>query len=87
MDTTIYALTKNERPNCTIEIDILDEYNLGQLFYFFEMVVAYMGYFFDINVYNQPGVEMSKNAMYGLLGQDNFAQHREEFQKFQSGSF
>lgn len=80
--TTAYALTKNNRPNITISIEKLDEYTLGQLFYFFEVVTAYMGYFLNIDAYNQPGVELSKNAMYGYLEKEGYEKEREEFEKF-----
>jgi glucose-6-phosphate isomerase len=84
LETTAYSLTKNERPNCTIHLPQLDEYNLAQLFYFFEQVTAYMGYLFEINTYNQPGVELSKNAMYGVLGKEGYEKQKEEFENFNS---
>ncbi|MFW5703183.1 MAG: glucose-6-phosphate isomerase [Candidatus Dojkabacteria bacterium] len=79
METTAYALRENGRASSKIAITKLDEYSLGQLFYFFELVTAYMGELFEIDAYNQPGVELSKNAMYGILGKDGYEQEREKF--------
>jgi len=79
--TTAFALTKNERPNCTIEIDKVNEYNLGQLIYFFEAVVGYLGDMYNIDAFDQPGVELSKNAMFGILGKAGYEDYKEEFEK------
>ncbi|MFB6226048.1 MAG: glucose-6-phosphate isomerase [Candidatus Paceibacteria bacterium] len=45
----------------TITIDKIDEYHLGQLFMLFEGATAFLGEFFDINAFNQPGVELAKD--------------------------
>jgi glucose-6-phosphate isomerase len=62
------SLMKNQRPNGTIILPQLDEYNLGQLFMFFEMAVVYLGELLGINIFDQPGVEDSKKMMYKMLG-------------------
>lgn len=69
---TEYALKKAEKMNYTITLDTIDEYNLGSLLYFFQMQTAYIGEFFNINAYNQPGVEEGKNAAYALLGRHGY---------------
>lgn len=84
MQTTIYSLTKNQRPNATITLPSLDEYHLGQLFYFFEVGVVLMGSLLDINPYDQPGVELSKNAMYGVLRKNGFEKDKANFENFQN---
>lgn len=86
LETTAFALTQNSRPNLQITIPILDAYNLGKLFYFFELVTAYMGYFYDINTYDQPGVELSKNAMFGVLGKPGYEKNKSEFEQFTAQS-
>lgn len=58
---TAAALTKYERPNITIHIDAITPRSLGELFLFFESATAFLGEFFDINAFDQPGVELSKN--------------------------
>ena len=54
-------------PNIDIRIEILDEYNLGQLFYFFEKVCGISAYVLGVNPFNQPGVEAYKKNMFQLL--------------------
>lgn len=54
-------------PNIEIEIERIDEYNLGALFYMFEMACGISGYMLGVNPFNQPGVENYKNNMFALL--------------------
>ena len=69
---------KNKRANGTIILPKLDEYYLGQLFYFMEMATYYLGELYEINIFDQPGVEQSKNYMHGLLGKSGFEQYKKE---------
>ena len=54
-------------PNMRIEIEKINEYNLGQLIYFFEKAVGISGYLLGVNPFNQPGVELYKTNMFKLL--------------------
>lgn len=54
-------------PNIRITLPRLDEYNIGQLFYFFEKAVGLSGYMLEVNPFNQPGVEAYKGNMFALL--------------------
>ncbi len=54
-------------PNIKISIPVLDEYNLGQLIYFFERSCGISGYILGVNPFNQPGVEAYKKNMFALL--------------------
>ena len=54
-------------PNIRIELERLDEYNLGQLIFFFEKACGISGYILDVNPFNQPGVEAYKKNMFRLL--------------------
>lgn len=67
MQGTIESLTKNDRPNITITIPAVDEESLGQLFMLFEGATAFLGEFFGINAFDQPGVELSKQITKELL--------------------
>ncbi len=82
MQATSYILTKNSRPNCTITIDKLDEYHLGQLFYFYEVSCVYLGYFLEINPFDQPGVELQKDTVYGILGEKGYVKEKQDFDNF-----
>jgi glucose-6-phosphate isomerase len=67
MEGTIQALTQNDRPNITLELEQIDENSLGQLFLFFEGATAFLGEYFNINAFDQPGVELSKQITKKLL--------------------
>ncbi|MEJ5268254.1 MAG: glucose-6-phosphate isomerase [Bacteroidales bacterium] len=65
---TIMAHVAGNVPNIIIEIDKINEYNLGSLIYFFEIACGISGYLLDVNPFDQPGVEDYKQNMFKLLG-------------------
>ena len=67
MEGTIQAHVSGNVPNLLIEIEKLDEENIGELIYFFEKAVAISGNLLGINPFNQPGVEEYKRNMFRLL--------------------
>ena len=67
MEGTIEAHVTGNVPNFLIEIDKLDEENIGELIYFFEKSVAMSGSILEVNPFNQPGVEEYKKNMFRLL--------------------
>ncbi len=69
---TAYALTKAGRLNYTICLPEINEFTLGQLLYLFELQTAYAGAMFNIDTYNQPGVEAGKKATFALLGKPGY---------------
>lgn len=71
-DSTRVALADYERPTVTISIPKVDAYNLGQLLYMFEVQTAIAGALYNINTFNQPGVEQAKNYTYALMGRAGY---------------
>ena len=69
---TAYALTKAGRLNYTILLPEVNEFTLGQLLYYFELQTAYAGAMFNIDTFNQPGVEAGKKATFALLGKPGY---------------
>lgn len=67
MEATIEAHVTGNVPNIKLDIEKIDEYNLGKLIYFFEYAVGVSGYTLDVNPFDQPGVEEYKNNMFRLL--------------------
>jgi glucose-6-phosphate isomerase len=67
MQGTLEALTEVKRPCISLEIERLDEFNLGEIFMILEGSIAFLGELFGINAYNQPGVELSKILTKKLL--------------------
>ena len=68
MEGTIIAHTRGNVPNIILEVEKLDEANLGELLYFFEKACGISGYLLGVNPFNQPGVEAYKKEMFRLLG-------------------
>ncbi len=64
---TLIAHTDGGVPNIHVSVPQLDEYNLGQLIYFFEKACGISGYMLGVNPFNQPGVEAYKKNMFALL--------------------
>lgn len=68
-------------PVITVGLARIDEYNLGQLMYFFELACAISGYVLGVNPFDQPGVESYKKNMFALLGKPGFEAERERLEK------
>jgi glucose-6-phosphate isomerase len=68
-------------PVIRISIERIDEYNLGQLMYFFELACAISGYLLGVNPFDQPGVESYKKNMFALLGKPGFEAERESLEQ------
>ncbi|MBN1769425.1 MAG: glucose-6-phosphate isomerase [Prolixibacteraceae bacterium] len=69
---TQIAHVDGDVPNIKVEIERLDEYNLGQLIYFFEKACGISGYLINVNPFDQPGVEAYKKNMFALLEKPGF---------------
>ena len=67
MEGTVQAHVDGGVPNIMINMDRLNEENLGHLIYFFELACAMSGKILGINPFNQPGVEKYKTNMFKLL--------------------
>ena len=67
MEGTIKAHVSGDVPNIVIEMEKLDEENIGELIYFFEKACALSGNILGVNPFNQPGVEEYKKNMFKLL--------------------
>jgi glucose-6-phosphate isomerase len=79
-DGTRIALTEAGRPNATISLEKVDAHALGQLIYMLELSVALMGEHYDVDAFDQPGVEAGKVAAYALMGRAGFEDRRAEIE-------
>jgi len=77
MNGTILAHTDGQVPNTVVNVPEVNEYYLGQLFYFFEFACGVSGYVLGVNPFNQPGVESYKKNMFALLGKPGYEDARE----------
>ena len=64
-------------PNMRLIVPRLDEYNLGQMIYFFEKACGISGLILGVNPFNQPGVEAYKKNMFALLGKPGYEKETE----------
>ncbi len=78
---TLLAHTEGGVPNIIIEVDDIDELNVGELIYFYEKACGVSGYVLGVNPFDQPGVEAYKKNMFALLGKKGFEQQREQLLK------
>ncbi len=78
---TMLAHTDGGVPNIVVEIDKIDERELGGLVYLFEMACAISGYILGVNPFDQPGVEMYKRNMFALLNKPGYEQDYEALSK------
>jgi glucose-6-phosphate isomerase len=72
---TEYACVESQRPNFTITFPTLDAHHVGQFIYLWEMVTAYAGLMLNIDAYDQPAVELGKQATFGLMGRAGYEKH------------
>ena len=66
------ALTKSKRMNYTIAIPEINLFTTGGLFFLFEVQTAFAGGLFEINPFDQPGVEEGKRLTYGMMGKKGY---------------
>ncbi len=71
-DATRVALVDYQRPNVTVTLDKINPYNMGQLLYMLEVQTAITGELYNINTFDQPGVEQAKNYTYALMGRAGY---------------
>ena len=71
-EATEIALTEAGRPNITVSVDSLDEESLGELIMFSQYATAYSGELYDVNAFDQPGVDYGKRLTFAMMGREGF---------------
>lgn len=79
-DGTRIALTEAGRPNASLHFDSVTARSVGQFIYLLELSVAVMGELYDVDAFDQPGVEAGKLAAYALMGRAGFEERRAEIE-------
>lgn len=72
------SLQQQKRPTAKFLIPHRNAYALGQLFYLLELTTAFAGELFNVNPFDQPGVELGKKFAAGLLGKPGFEKYKFE---------
>lgn len=78
---TVLAHNDGGVANIVLNVEKMDEENLGYLLYFFEKACAVSGYVLGVNPFNQPGVESYKKNMFALLGKPGYENEKEALEK------
>lgn len=73
---TEYAFLESQRPNYTITFPRLDAHHVGQFISLWQIATAYAGLLLNVDAYDQPAVELGKQATFGLMGRKGYEQHR-----------
>ena len=79
---TEYALLQDNRPCLTISFDRIDAAAVGQFIYLFEVTTSLAGLLFNINAYDQPAVELGKEATFALMQRAGFEELASKIQSF-----
>lgn len=66
---TAFALAEGGVPSATLSIPSLSPHSIGALFFLFEMATIYAGGLYQVNPYDQPGVEQGKKITEKILGE------------------
>ncbi len=72
------ALRGGDRPSSTLLIPRRSPYAIGQLLFLLQVATAFAGGLFDINPFDQPGVELGKKITAGILGKKSFELYQEQ---------
>jgi len=70
---TEYAIIKDNRPCLSLIFDKVDAFSVGQFIYLYEVTTSIAGRLFGINTYDQPAVELGKEATFALMGHHEYA--------------
>lgn len=73
---TVLAHNDGGVPNVVLNVEQMNEEELGYLIYFFEKACAISGYVLGVNPFDQPGVESYKKNMFALLGKPGYESER-----------
>ena len=77
---TEYALIQDKRPCLTVLFDKVNEYNVGQFIYLYEVTTSFAGALFGVNPYDQPAVELGKEATFALMDKAGYEKLAQKIQ-------
>jgi glucose-6-phosphate isomerase len=79
---TEYALAMSKRPTITIRFPEITAENVGAFIYLYEYTTSLMGELLNINAYDQPAVELGKQATFALMGREGYEELAERMRPF-----
>lgn len=81
---TRVALAQAERINMSLTLPEINPFTIGQLLFFLEVQTVFAGGLYNINPLDQPGVEASKQYVYGMMGRNGFKDKIKEIEEWQN---
>lgn len=69
---TRVALAQAGRINMSLTLPEINPFTIGQLLFFLEVQTIFTSGPYNINPLDQPGVEASKQYVYGMMGRNGF---------------
>lgn len=69
---TEFALVESQRPNYTIRWPRIDAHHVGEFIMLWQVATAYAGVLLNVDAYDQPAVELGKQATFGLMGRKGY---------------
>ncbi len=75
---TSLVMTRRGRPHFSIQLDRLDERNLGALMFAYSVMTAFTGTLWGVNPFDQPGVEEGKVYIREALTRQSFSRRETE---------
>ena len=79
---TEFAMARSKRPSVTIRFPEINAKHVGEFFYLYEFTTSLMGELLDINAYDQPAVELGKQATFALMGRSGWDEMAKEIAPF-----
>lgn len=83
---TRLALRDAGRPTCTLSLPEIHAHTVGQLLQLLEVATAYAGGLYEVNAFDQPGVEQGKRYTYGGLGREGYAAYADKLAAAQAAN-
>lgn len=80
-EATQLAIAEAGRPSIAHYFPSVNAFTLGQFYYMLEMQTAFAGELYNINAFDQPGVEAGKIATYALMGREGYDARRHEIEQ------
>ena len=72
LEATSSALARMGRMSMTIRVPRLDADTFGELVMFFQLATGYAGVWYNVNPFDQPGVELGKQLTFAAMGRSGY---------------
>ena len=83
---TEYAMAVSQRPSVTLKFDAITPESVGEFIFLYEYTTSLMGEMLNINAYDQPAVELGKQATFALMGREGYADMAQKIKPFTRAS-